>query len=369
MFRNARTARKKRRPGTVSRRNTIGPRIGNKRRRIGPMRASRVIRRKRTRQMSTGGAELTRSRHRLRLKKYNLTRRVNNQSSSIIYRFQGLTNFDVNGGFFAVRNADGPSGQVEVPLHFYDLTVVNDGVSPANMAWYMLWNSTAATAQPIRGTLPVQNSTGTVVGPGIWIPEEENRVNLPQGKSFLHKWTEIKMNLYGARVRPTKFILSLVRFPNSLYDVIGNTSTRESKSMMEYLTRPLMWSNLMVGQPEVRKYMKVVKQWTYNVDAKTSYDLNTASGNIHEVKIFVRHNTRYIIDWKSPLIGVEETASHLQGAQYITTDEADDRTGPRFPRRLYLMVQAFSPVRTAGGAIDVDNDPSYDILMRNCVEL
>lgn len=316
------------------------------------------------------GNELTVSNRRFRLKRYSLKRVVATNRNRLVLRYQGLSNFDTSTGFHSIGNwVNTTTDQVSVPLHMYDLTVVpnNSTTCPAARV-FGIGTASASNGTPYFAALNGQMGDGTL--DSNWQFERGN-VQPYRTDSFLHDWTSVKLNLYGARKRTTYFDVMFVRFPNEFASLgSASTSNADFKNLLAYLTRPLMYSNINVYNPEVASNIKVVKRFRYYVPPTQSIDLNTTTGKIKNVNIFIRHNTRYKLDYNEAA-----NVPAMRGADLVDyTNQPDDQNHnyPKHERRLYMIIRAFAPEQrsTAGWpVVDAAIDPSYDILLRNGITM
>lgn len=291
--------------------------------------------------------------------------------NKITYRYQALTNFDTTVGFHPLANfKNTTSGALDMPLHIYDLTSFPNVSQPAPGYSYS-WDSELATAQAVRSALGGQPPGGGTVSV-MWHKENgtSSDATYPNSRVFRHDWTSISANLYGARKRSNKFMIMFFRckdeFANPIAAGISNPAYSE---LIEYLQRPLIYSNLQTYNKDPAKKLQIVKQMTYWVPAAQTTDVDTAVGKIKEIKIFLRHDKVYGLDWRH-----EGTAGSLPHAVVDGLDYVQDLTHHNYPThgsRLFMCIRAFAPERrTAASYVPVaDIDPSYDILIRNQVSL
>lgn len=307
---------------------------------------------------------------RFRLKKYSLRRIVAANRNRLVLRFQGLSNFDTNSGFFTIGNwVNTTTDQCSVPLHLYDLTVVpNNSTTLPCAQVYGIGTASAANGTPYTANLTGQDASGA--GSTSWQFERGN-VQPYRADSFVHDWTSVKLNLYGARKRTTYFDIMFVRFPQDFANLgSASASNTEFKQMLAYLTRPVMYSNINVFNPKVAKAMTIVKRFRYYVPPTQSIDLNTTTGKIKNVNIFIKHNTRYMLDYVD-----SANVPAMRGADLVDYTNQPDNENHNYPidhRRLYMLIRAFAPEqRTSAGwpTVDAAIDPSYDILLRNGISM
>lgn len=356
-----------------------------------------TVQKKKKKRNMTNGTEWRRSRRTTRLQKASFRKKLYGASQTLIDRYQGLTNFDTNSGYSALcyrKQYVDPSLQPCVlPIHVFDLTTW--GNSNAVVGQILGWeNTTSSTsniyrapkyAQPADGEKPV--SPGAAVVNFVTEKGEVTAVNPPSHACL--DWVDLRFNLYGARKRDTYFRIQIVRFKDEFADLFqAGASNGSVKELLTELERPLIYNNLQAGQwHEVQSRMQVIRSFYYKVPAKTADDLNTATGNIQEAKIFMKVNKACNYMWDKG----NENFKHdtvEQGRDFETEGNLLNDTHRLRPQsRLYLLVSAFCPklrtpdtagwfqysdheadmgtdVHPVGFAVDIDYEPSYDFLFR-----
>lgn len=319
------------------------------------------------------GNEFTRSRRRLTLKKFKLRKIVNNNRQRLIMRFQGLTNFDTNSGYFSLPNwVNATTGYMLSPLHMYDITTVPNQSTVTQLPaarWYG-YSGTGADANPFHTILQGQTNESTVLS-DKWNPEKGN-IGPYRADTFHHDWTSVRMNLYGARKRTTYFDIMFVRFSQDYANLwTGNSSNPDLKQLFAYLVRPLMFSNLNTFRPNVSKNITIVKKFRHYIEPQQTIDLNTTTGKIKEVNIFIRHNTKYKLDYAEgqTIPGI----SNVDIVDYPSDISNDNNNSPMHKSRMFMIVRAFAPEQRIGEGsfptMDPAIDPSYDIIIRNAVSI
>lgn len=322
-----------------------------------------------TKDVIGGGNDWTVSKRRVGRKKPNtvvrLSKMVEAGMTKTIYRFQGLTNFDTNVGFFGIGNYS-ITGSIRLPVHIYDLTSFpnNSTVGAPPVAYYYNWTSTAATADIQRLNYDGQTPTGTL-SPG-WNVENGLNTSFPNTRIMRHDWSDIRINFYGPRKRTTKFEVMFVRIKDEFANpLIAATNNAALKELMAYLERPCIYSNLQTYQTNVAKKLQIVKKFTYWVSAGQTTDVDTTVGKIKEARIFMRHGNVYSLDWRHEGTSTS-TLSHVQadGAHYV--QDVQHHNNPWHGSRLMMIIRAFAPERrTDPVSFDANVDPTYDILIRN----
>lgn len=328
-----------------------------------------------------------------------------------IQRYQGVTNFDTNAGFFPLcqRGSIFTNGEyVKIPMNGVDLTSFTlNGAFPAHAHAAFHWNGLLGSSHFNRVSLQGQNASCDT-GVTEWLKERSYNMSVEGNQSSYytdavqHEWTQMKLNLYGARHRTTTFYIDFVRFKDSKANFFeaSNTFNVEARDALEYLTGGLMYSNLVKRESKGGRHLDVVKRLKYTVAAETSLDLNTSSGKIKNVNIFIRHGRVLRYDRDEAMTNGEPDFdpenpdlphAHADGADWQENLHPNRTVHPR--ARLYCLIRAFAPTRavnnestwmaspntpfpyisanfhsvipTSSGTGNVNNEPSYDMIVRN----
>lgn len=301
-----------------------------------------------------------------RAKISNNTKLIKSMFHNEIYRFQNLTNFDTNMGGLIIRNYRDPvSGSIETPVHIYDISAFANQQN--QVAGYQLgWASDSAGADITRTALPGQFGSGGVNTSGIYHSEKTGTYVYPKAQSALHNWTDIRMNCYGSRKRSTYFSVMFIVLKSEFADLLyGAVSNPSAKLLLQYLERPLIYSNLQtdVGG-KAHNMFKVVKRFRYYIPASQTTDVDTTVGKIKEAKIFFKHDRMRYFDWQHNNLLDADILPHGDddGIDFVRDDDVHNNTS--YDKRLFMVVRAFAPERSTGDP-DAARDPSYDLIVRN----
>lgn len=287
-----------------------------------------------------------------------------------VFRYQNLSNYDTNVGALTIRNSrNTTTGLVTSPIHIYDISAFNN-TSNHTCGYQLGWASTLAGADFSRTALIGQDQTGATFS-AFW-GNEDNVQNspYPNAKNALHNWSDIRFNFYGPRKRTTFFEVMFITLKDEFADLIhGAVSNISAKLLLQYLERPLIYSNLQTDvQGEASKMFKVVKRFRYYISASQSTDVDTSVGKVKEAKIFMRHDRMRGYDWQHNGYATTDVLPHgdADGTQWVRDDDCHNMPGP--DKRLYMIVRAFSPERAVvadDATVDADRDPTYDCIIRN----
>lgn len=328
-----------------------------------------------------GGNDLTVSKRRVGRKKKMTFPRINKLMrvglNNMIFRYQNISNFDTNVGALTISNWQQAAGEVIMPVHTYDITSFPN-LGNYGPGRHHYWTGLTNAANCDRLPSPGQTPTGATDANGYWNIEHKGGVNptttFPNASRMIHNWTDIRLNLYGARKRTTKFEIMFFRcvdeFANPHNAAVSNVDYRE---LMGYFERPCIYSNLQsYNGGRVDKKIRIFKKFTYYVSAGQTTDVDTSVGKIKEVRIFLRHDRVYNLDYKHR----QQDTAVFPHAQEDGIDYEQDTTHHDYPwygSQVFMLIRAFAPERTLnkqwGSAADANIDPTYDIVIRNSVSV
>jgi len=332
------------------------------------------------------GNELNKSRRKVTMGRLTVKKQLYAARKTKIERCQGLTQFDTNSGYNRISYAK-VGELMMLPIHAFDLTSFNqsqDGVPiRPTIGKRFGWTNDTSLADVNRIDLYGTNNAGSQATT-YWHPEDGVIEAFEQTK-IMTEWFDIRLNLYGARKRTTTFTVSLVQCVDDFSNLMASAgSNGELKSLIQYMERPLLFSNLQTGLTDISKKLKVLKRWNYVVAPTTTIDLNTTTGKIQEVKIFMKHNQVFNLDWKKAATILPHQVGDGIDFNY---DMDDAQLHPINKKRVYLVITAFCPELTtiangdfetptaaaffgrAGTPVDASIEPSYDFLIRRKVSV
>ncbi|AYP28772.1 MAG: putative capsid protein [Cressdnaviricota sp.] len=359
--------------GVASKRRRTGPfSVTGSRSAYGGAGSAPATRRKRSAPVNAM-QELTKSKRRLTLGKYKMSRVVSSLVNHRIERFENISNFDTNVGSFYIDNQQTTAGAVNLPMYIIDLGSLTQPVmATASPALYRAgWTSLTKTADLQLTSCAGTTADGTSTSAN-WQVELSDKATASSFDSAIINWVQLKLNLYGQRKRTTKFQITAFQVTQEEVDpVSGLVSNLDRKALFQYLERPYIFSNLQQDLGRKKTGIKILKEWTYNVAAMTSIDLNTTTGNIHEACIDFKINKKMNYNQNS----AANILDHAQGDGIdFTVSDATAVGGltqqPRPKQNVYVAIRAFAPVRCVGDATSNSGDsPSMDIIIRRSLSL
>lgn len=358
-------------------------------------------RRQRTRDIGPGTFS-SRSRRRIGRRrrptaKLALTRAVG-QGQEVIMRWQNTSQTVLGPGRFHLGwNSDGNFERM--PVHFMSLT--SNAVGLEN-------SIKGCSAKGMRFTyyrpgdgnfqyrwLPCSRYDGTMEDTGAWQVEKNTSPlglsNLAdQAKNCLHKWTKIKLNLYGTYSVPITYSIYLMTMPEALDplqfgDMTAISVGAECCNFLRDLTRPLLYSNVgLNAKPTWPKDVRIVKSEKITIQPLSYSDQQaeefvpatySKAPHIHMLNWFIRHDRIREYDWSKNASGAGLTPDlsfNNQGWDVVSGD--DNLCDCEWGKKLYLFITATAPSVIPLPATDPDYattttcqlQGSYDISVRNC---
>lgn len=298
-----------------------------------------------------------------------------------------------------------------LPIHFMSLSQnglnVNSGapgiVNAAKGAYgHGLYRVCRNTSDNTLGCVHFESNTEVGVNNydvlGHWQAERYPITSGVFHGTMFHKWTEVRMNLYGAKHIPLVYTISVVQVPKS-YDPFQHTPSivdavtppvgnqpefGEFNRWMEDITRSIVCNPLNTSgtRKEYKNNIRVLRQYKINLQP-LSYSNASAEGtapvkvgNVREFKMFLRHDRFRNYSWaeadnnievdsnfadlgwdvKQADIPVTDVAWGQRVFMFITCTTGAIRDGPQNNVRTHLPVQL----------TDIPDDyGSYDIIVRN----
>jgi len=316
-------------------------------------------------------------------------------TKTLVCKLQGVTNFDVNVGWFGLYHRVG-TVTTSLPCHVYNLTTMFmnssdagegtiEGAACIKLGWSGLTNTADVSREQLQFT--GANTPTGVVNPlqTIWGVEYNSTHNYNEVTSstledvpskFFLKSLHARLNLYGARKRDTHFDISLVQTLNAKTDFFSaSAGDPEFKTMVQGITKPYLYSNLITdrkGVDDWRKYLKVIKNWRYTVEASETTD--GGLGNMKEVNLHININRLYNLLYDNNgngILGhkVENQDDWIERDENVTTSTQHINYMPTENSRIYFMIRAFSPEASDTDVTDItgNRDPSYDIVLKRTI--
>jgi len=318
---------------------------------------------------------LSKSKKRVYMQKYKLSRVVNATVNHKIDRFQAISNFDTNYGALWVSNSSN-GGVTNMPMLLIDcgsITQVLGGtISRVPCVYTPQWADQTAGSGLAMIPMGGADPNGDYVGHTYFQPENDNdklpytQETYPTG---ILDWVNLRVNLYGQRNRSTKFVITVFQITDDEVDPLSSPTTNtDKKALFQYLERPFIYSNLQQDNIKKKTGYRIIKEFTYNVAPMTTVDLNTTTGNIHEANIHVKINKR--MDY-SYVKNDNQIIPHAieDGQDWTLTGVVDGSVQslhnfPKPKQNVWVSIRAFAPIRTGIEVRNASDSPSVDLIVR-----
>jgi len=256
--------------------------------------------------------------------------------------------------------------------------------------------------------LKSQIATGANNGFGLWSVEKGQ--GTPNTGQIFHKYTDIRLNLYGSALYPLKYKVMIITdlplemqplertymtdpitVPGNDFTLLNNTPLNQF--ILDHC-RPLVTNPILGGNTDedYKGKYKIVSQKTYNIPCLSYGNAAAEAGNtavnatnVHNVNMFIRHDRFRDYKWHQLSTDIVRT-NDPGGMGFDVTDVAQDNAGDTLcdvdrEQRMFLVISCnagaitdstvYTPSGPFGGpGVDtttVSNYAgSYDIVVRNC---
>lgn len=286
-----------------------------------------------------------------------------------VVQFKNIPQFTGDYGALSVNHRDVTStGKRQCPIYLMDLTHLADSGQPCMHRLYM-W-SAAGAADGKCGWDSISGING--VGGLTTVPFVRYQTTAFPAAAYpdrLHFGrTEIKLNLYGMKTRPTKFILSLVRFQDAHYtpvddqgsNVIGTCDELGTAFWQSRIKR--LTANPIADQSTIRtRAMKVLKQRVYKIGPTSS---DQTDPDPHCITVHWKHDINRICSMRKYQQVSTDDAVVVDAnkvSQDINTSQWTTNYTPFARDRVYLLIEAQAWVPLAEASpVDATTSPSID---------
>lgn len=347
--------------------------------------------------MAVGGSVVTRRRlrtgRRHRDSIYSLKKDIIGTGDEYVMRWQATTPSYLGPGYFYLgwsTNSAAPTDQF-VPIHFMSLT--NNTFGLANTAKGCFLNGMnrlyfqTTTGNFGYSPLQCQTSNGSIDANGNWQADQGILPSVRNGRIF-HKYSQVKINLYGTYTVPINYKVMLVQFkqeqditafPQGSYPITaGSECANMLKDWFKSLTYSTVGNNN--GRQDWVKDVRVIKQFNTTIqplnysDQLAERTLDQGSNqsitpHIRELRWFIRHDRFRNYKWSQN--NNESTIDNSLGIGWDVNTPAGTMSDCEWGKKVFLVVMASSPLNAqrASNQLQDQNDTncqgSYDICVRN----
>lgn len=265
---------------------------------------------------------------------------------------------------------DTTAGASFLPLHIYELSSVNNGLSrPAGYRCVIQDNGSI-------GWLPLNGmaSDGTTVAAQPYLFEFGDCSSVQSQVRFVNLlWSDIKIMLHGALAETATYDISIISFdPRYLFlDPAETTAGFNSQELQQYnsfwqtMTRSLITNPCMHGNQEKQYGMRVQRSVRHILQPSSNMDVNDepASRLVH---MFVKQHR--VVDLKEQGTPISSDVGQF-GLGFRQEDLGSLQFSqlPKAGQRQYLMIRCLNTTQRQDVASRM-HTPSYDISIRRKLE-
>jgi len=321
-------------------------------------------------------------------------RRLQQSGSNVVWRYQQTSREYLGPGqlFLGTSLVDGFFDRV--PIHIWSLTNspnllgnIAKGANPDVAMYRLMYQKNLGDFQ-LSADVPSQTNLGTNDPNLRWLAEcSPEAVPLTNGMVY-HKWTHIKLNLYGTYTVPIHYTIMLCTMPESL-DPLSFLTTSAGGSIAEGSECANMFKDMVTDQVHNnfgvnstkstwRRDMRIIKQYKCTIqplpysDQQAEAALPVAyskAAHIKELNWFIRHDRYRDYKWSRLK---EEVTEHrnldLPGWDVVAPYSA--MCDVEWGKRVFLIVRASCPIRALTDQIFMTpelatTNGSYDVSIRN----
>lgn len=295
---------------------------------------------------------------------------------SYIFSFKGIKTFDDNGTYF-LRNAYNEFDR-NFPVFALLLNGRNlPGVSPTVAPLRSLYSGVSGAGDgqlQWRNENGIEQTVGTLTNPYLVTEYSPERQINPTGQKLFWDWSEIKLNLWGARNKAVKYTIQIVKvLEDSLspwHLTSGSPMGTESQQHWEQSLKQYCFNPLAKLNYEGRPKIKVLKSWDRIIQPTSSTE-NDADPHVHILKWFSRWNR--VVNYDRI---VEST--NASGARFRTPDDQDYNSMvettqytqipyshyPSEKEQVFLLIRASCYTNQLYSSVSNATCGSFDVSMR-----
>lgn len=292
-----------------------------------------------------------------------------------VMQFKSIPQFSGDFGVRAINNrVIASTGKRNVPIYLMDLTHLANAGQPCFHRLYM-WTSGAADGKCGWDSVSGENSVGgTTLVPFLrYASQNFPAASFPDRLHFGR--TDIKLNLYGMKTRPTEFILSLVRFKDDHYtpvddqglNVIGTCDEIGTAFWQSRIKR--LTANPIADQYTIRdRAMQVINRKVYKIGPTTT---DQSDPDPHCITVNWKHDINRIVSMrKYQTVSTDDVEVVDANKVPIDTNTSQPSANytPFAKDRVYLLIEAKAWVpQVETDPTDATNSPSFDYNVKTTV--
>lgn len=298
-----------------------------------------------------------------------LVKEVRQAKETTIYRYGGLRMGPSDYGYFWC-NKSVDSGFDNMPLYMFDLTSVNNVVGGSTAWGTPFYRANMNISSPYNiSWLQVTGTNQSGAPTTSWSDEKASSTSTlavhPHEKSKL-LWTDVRLNLFGAKAKPTKWVIQVVKLLDPALDptlqskwgTSGNEYQRHN-AFYQGILKPYTFNPLALQAAGCMRGIKVLKTYT-TIIQPTSTSESDADPHTRVLKWFMR--------WDRDLSYVER-GNFLNYTDFNDVDysqEVNQVSTTTTPRsKIWLMIRC-TDYTVAQLSNDNTKHASFDMTIRAC---
>lgn len=284
--------------------------------------------------------------------------------------------FDFTRGAHGLLHKDISADTRYVPLLLYDLTAINTMRNgPSGLQYLQARPFINMVIRPADAAVSFNALGGFLEGGTTYTPDLQllrtGQANLNDqvdlGERTLFNWFSVKLNLFGAKQKVTKWCIQLIQLKDEQldpYDKVGfyNPNLTKFNGFWQAMVKPFTANPIADQQVRATKDLKVLKTWTFVQDGTTTIENDTAP-KCKEFNLFMRKNQ--LCKWDNYFITSENTAQAVTvdgGFVPSVNSSINNYLLPKY--KTYLLIRAMNIGLSADES--QDTNPSIDWNIKTC---
>lgn len=305
-----------------------------------------------------------------------LTKEIKNNTETVIMKWHGAKTFDDNGYYWCGSGIvvdTGVTTHYTMPCYIFDLTQILQNTSICQPMKRANIVNTAGAIDPdsvpgnvIWSDVPGLSITGGSASTANFLIEKKPRSGSTDSAAYEKSqllWTQIKMNLWGAKNKAIKYKIQLVKITDTQADPWEYSDYNQHTCMWQPELKNLVFNPICnSGQKARSKFLKVLKTYT-KVIQPTSSTENDADPHVVTLKMFNRWH-RWLNYVKNTSSFLNTPSTQLYDVDYVQTSGTQCTAETHSKDKIFLLIRA--EVYTPQQVPDNTVTPSFDLVVRTC---
>lgn len=207
----------------------------------------------------------------------------------------------------------------------------------------------------------------------VWSTEDNPSGNSAVlGARSMMKWASIKMNCYGAKNKPTRWLIQIIQVMDEDLDPVRTTRQQDDKLDQKFsqfwgnMVKQFTYNPISTIGSEHKKYYRVLKSMSFVQDPQLSID-NDQTPKIKTVNMFYKMNQ--LCKWHYNKINASDNtrpATDIPDTNKYVTENASEQDFPYLETKYqkYLLIRALNAGEDTSES--TTETPSFDINVRTC---